>query len=681
MKFKAKKLISILLVVVIIISVAITGISSSFASAASPNPNRLPEYTPSAGVETRNVMFAMPGFWTGSEGSADRETWEKYGSTAGLYWWGGEDNPDEAPAAAGHGWPGWKMKKNPYIPNLCSTAMSKSAPNAIFSNFVDGGMDTSYPEYNAAKNTKDLQIEYFGQGDSDYYPKEFWDYLYDNYYDAFLENSEYSIKDFGDYAGNFFFDEYDDAIYQYIDDMVFVVDYNQMNMQISIVSGKGGYDGAFYFYYGNGEFGIWPTKELCVKQEGLSVDESGNVITDNETVDEQTGFILRKHTDAYDTTTKRDFVVFGNITGDYWNNKEINMTASPTDPTATTNQGEESTDTLKPPHITQNTNVEYTTNKVYFEAPDSWKNRKYVYMYLWNHTDDEEIIVWGSNKGKMTNEDSNTWSFDFNAKGITIDSGKQYGVIFTADWVVQTCELIMDASCLGDVAFCDGKQAENNVDYSGKTYVAWWNNADPEKCGPALCITTLGNVVGYSVWADTTKYDMLVDFIKSDSTVGLDFALKYNGKTAQETLDDLAEALGLSADDIEKAIAESGRTVDWKNPNTPTEPDPGEQFDENVKDAADYLLRYSGNDKMTAPKKVKELMSDLEVDYDSVEEALFYRCGGDFSKFKPAVEALHRADSIYMDVVKGDTNGDGVVDIIDATLIQMLAADKITSFD
>ncbi|MDO4882117.1 MAG: hypothetical protein Q3975_02095, partial [Oscillospiraceae bacterium] len=155
MKFKAKKLISILLVVVIIISVAITGISSSFASAAAPNPNRLPEYTPSAGVE----MFAMPGFWTGSEGSADRETWEKYGSTAGLYWWGGEDNPDEAPAAAGHGWPGWKMKKNPYIPNLYSTAMSKSAPNAIFSNFVDGGMDTSYPEYNAAKHTKDLQIE------------------------------------------------------------------------------------------------------------------------------------------------------------------------------------------------------------------------------------------------------------------------------------------------------------------------------------------------------------------------------------------------------------------------------------------------------------------------------------------------------------------------------------------
>lgn len=678
MKFKAKKLISILLVVVIIISVAITGISSSFAAgAAKPNPNRLPEYTPSAGVETRNVMFAMPGFWTGAEGSTNREIWEKYGSTAGLYWWGGDDNPDEAPAANGHGWPGWKMKRNPYIPNLYSTAMSKSAPNAIFSNFVDGGMDTSYPEYDAAQHTKDLQIGYFGQGDSDYYPLEFWDYLYDNYYDAFLDDSEYKITDFGDYADNFFFDEYDDAIYQYIDDMIFVVDYNQMNMQISVVSGKGGYDGAFYFYYGNGEFGIWPTKELCVKQEGLSVDESGKVITDGETVDEKTGFILREHTDAYDTTTKRDFVVFGNITGEYWNNKEINKPVSPTIPT------DDST-TFEPSHITPNPNVEYTTNKVYFEAPDFWKNYKNITMYLYNHNG-EEVIAWGSKKGNMTKEDGNTWSFDFNAKGITIDSGKQYGVIFTADWGVQTCDLIMDASCLGDVAFCDGKIAENSIDYSRKAYIAWWNNADPEKYGPALCITSLGNVVGYSVWADTTKYDMLVNFIKSDGMDGLNNALKYNGKTAQETLDDLAKALGLSADDIERAIAESGKFVDWQNPNgstpQPTVPGDDEQFEQNVKDAADYLLRYSGNDKMTAPKKVKELMSDLEVDYDSVEEALFYRCDGDFSKFKPAVEALHRADSLYMDVVKGDTNGDGVVDIIDATLIQMLAADKITSFD
>lgn len=133
----------------------------SAADAAPPDPYRLPEYTPSAGVETRKVMFAMPGSWTGEEGSTTRETWEKYGSSAGLYWWGGEDNPDEA---GSHGWPGWKMKKeDSNIPNLYSTLASRKAPNMIFSNFIDGGMDPSYPEYSTSQQTEDLQVEWFGE--------------------------------------------------------------------------------------------------------------------------------------------------------------------------------------------------------------------------------------------------------------------------------------------------------------------------------------------------------------------------------------------------------------------------------------------------------------------------------------------------------------------------------------
>lgn len=312
----------------------------SAADAAPPDPYRLPEYTPSAGVETRKVMFAMPGSWTGEEGSTTRETWEKYGSSAGLYWWGGEDNPDEA---GSHGWPGWKMKKeDSNIPNLYSTLASRKAPNMIFSNFIDGGMDTSYPEYNTSQQTKDLQIEYFGQGDSDYYPKEFWDYLYNNYEEDFLDDPNYQIEEFGDYAKNFFYDDVDSSIYQYIDNMVFVTDYHIDPNKVSPVSGKAGFPGAFYFYYGNGEFGIWPTREMCIEKEGLTVDADGKIVYEGtkknaetgedeafkETVDETNGFILRNHTDAYYTDKTRDFVVFGNFTGKYWSD-----TAAPEMPT------------------------------------------------------------------------------------------------------------------------------------------------------------------------------------------------------------------------------------------------------------------------------------------------------------------------------------------------------------
>lgn len=208
--------------------------------------------------------------------------------------------------------------------------------------------------------------------------------------------------------------------------------------------------------------------------------------------------------------------------------------------------------------------------KVYFEVnPDLWKNFKTVTLYLYPHGD-SPLITWGSKKGNMTYEDNNVWSFDFDAKGIELDSGKQYGMIFTGDWNVQTCDIIWDPSIMGDTAYCTGDQVENNVDSNKKSYYVKWKNADASKYAPPVCITSIGNIIGEALWAGTTYYDMLVAFIKSDGTDGLSNALKYNGKTAQQTLDDIAKKWGLSQDDIEKAIKEAGKEgqVDWKKSNS-----------------------------------------------------------------------------------------------------------------
>lgn len=324
-------------------ALAFSAIAGSMVTAsaelAPPNPYRLPEYTPSADVkETVTLKLAIPGAWVGAEGSPTRQTWEKYGSTAGIYWWGSLDNPDDYPDANTHGWPGWKMKKDGDAVNLYNTLIPKESPSFIFSNFIDGGMDTKYPEYDAAMQTKDLtQQEYYGEGDSDYYPKEFWDFIY-SYYDDFADDPNFEIPGFSNYAKNFFYSEDDDSIYHYADNMVFVVDIvNTDKAQVSPVSGKAGLDGGFYFYYGNGEFGIWPTKEMCIEKEGLTVDDDGNVVYEGtkknaetgedeaftETVQEKTGFITRKHIDAYDQKTEKDYVVFGNFTGKYWEDNEV----------------------------------------------------------------------------------------------------------------------------------------------------------------------------------------------------------------------------------------------------------------------------------------------------------------------------------------------------------------------
>ena len=205
-------------------------------------------------------------------------------------------------------------------------------------------------------------------------------------------------------------------------------------------------------------------------------------------------------------------------------------------------------------------------NKVYFEVNTSlWKNFKTVRLYMYAHDgSDFPLNTWGSKKGDMEEEGDNIWSFDFDKKGYTVDPGKQYGMIFCTDTGIQTCDIIFDSSVMGDTAYCTGDMVENNVDSNKKSYYVKWKNADPSKYAPPLCVTSIGNVIGEALWAGETKYNMLVNFIKSDGTDGLKNALTFNGKTAQQTLDEVAQKFGLGQDDIEKAIAESGKTVDWK---------------------------------------------------------------------------------------------------------------------
>ena len=202
-------------------------------------------------------------------------------------------------------------------------------------------------------------------------------------------------------------------------------------------------------------------------------------------------------------------------------------------------------------------------NVLKFKADTNiWKNIGTVTCYIYEHGG-EVLINWGGKKGKMTKGDNDVWSFDLDKAGITLASGKQYGVIFTSDWGVQTCDLITDSSCIGATASLSGEQVENNVDSNKKSYVVHWDGKDPTKLGPPICITSIGNVIGEAYWDGDTGYSMLVNFIKSNGKDGLSNAIKFNGKDEQKTLDDTAKALGLGADDVEKAIKESGKTVKW----------------------------------------------------------------------------------------------------------------------
>ena len=199
--------------------------------------------------------------------------------------------------------------------------------------------------------------------------------------------------------------------------------------------------------------------------------------------------------------------------------------------------------------------------KVYFYADPKLMNGT-ITLYIYDHTTGEELMPWGSKKAKMTSEGNNIWSFDFAEKGITLSEGKQYGIIITSDWGVQTCDIIFSTECLGDMLYAREATVENNIDSNKRSYVPEWVNADRKVYGLPICITSIGNVVGTSYWADEDAYSLFVHFLSSAGYGSLSNAIKYNGQTARETAEYVADELGLTSDEFDRALDETGVDLD-----------------------------------------------------------------------------------------------------------------------
>lgn len=189
----------------------------------------------------------------------------------------------------------------------------------------------------------------------------------------------------------------------------------------------------------------------------------------------------------------------------------------------------------------------------------TWNNSTYVSFHIWEYGQDP-FYAWGSKKEKGKDAGNGIWTYDLDAAGITIESGKQYCVIFYNNNLMQTYDLLFDASCIGDTAACTGVEYENPVDSNKKGLAAFWGKADKSVCGPVLCISSIGNVVGDCLPASASKQTMFETFLKDTLTN----AKTFSGKDDQAIIDDTAAALGLKIGNVEEAIKNSGVKVEWK---------------------------------------------------------------------------------------------------------------------
>lgn len=201
---------------------------------------------------------------------------------------------------------------------------------------------------------------------------------------------------------------------------------------------------------------------------------------------------------------------------------------------------------------------------LHFDASTTgWSNFKYIRFHIWEYGKDY-FYAWGSKNENATDNGDGIWSYNLTKKGITIEPGKTYCVIFATDTGMQTYDLMFDSTVLGDTAYCNSDIYENPWDNIKTLQAAVWKNQDASKFGPVLAVTSIGTVVGTCCPPETSPQEIFEEFLVEK----LMNARVFSGKDDQTILDDTAKVLGLNAKDVQSAIDSTGVSVKWSKRNT-----------------------------------------------------------------------------------------------------------------
>ncbi len=226
-----KRLLSLLFAGALVASVATVGVS-----AATDAEGRY-EHTDSK-VNTRRVWFYMPSDWY-------NDFSKQTGDTAGMYWWGG--------TGSGNPWCGYKTYADS-ASQMFYVDLPADVPMVIWNNYVNGEMDTEAPIYKAAFQTVDIPSEGIGKDDDSVYLEQ------EGFWEEMAESFKGDKSALGNFADTFENNE-DFGFMLNLDNMIYVLDDNTRYVSMSALSGKLGYSGQWYFYFGDGTYGSWPTPE------------------------------------------------------------------------------------------------------------------------------------------------------------------------------------------------------------------------------------------------------------------------------------------------------------------------------------------------------------------------------------------------------------------------------------
>ncbi len=199
-------------------------------------------------------------------------------------------------------------------------------------------------------------------------------------------------------------------------------------------------------------------------------------------------------------------------------------------------------------------------NTFNFDANSAgWNNFKKIFCHVWVYGGDA-FYAWQAKGEACTDKDGDgIWTYDLDAKKVSLDPNTLYAVIFSNENGMQTYNLLAGTACIGDTAYCDGTTYENPEDSSKTAQAAFWQGQDSATYGPEMCVTSIGNVVGTCCPSTTSRQGLFEGFL----TNNLENARTYSGKDDQTLIDDTAKALGLKQENVTEGIKNTGVSVAW----------------------------------------------------------------------------------------------------------------------
>ncbi len=489
-----KKLLSILLAAYMLATALAAGMITTNA-AIDDNGAYVPG--PEVTCGTNRYYFYMPDSWYNEKFGAD---------CAGMYWWGGTDcaieyGDDDSIVGK---WPGYKMQTADKDLSLYYIDCPKDVEVVLFNNTIDRGTrdyDSATGEYIyqygeeqflAAKQTVEVASNYYSSGDD-----EMYDCILDGkFFDVALEALQGDDKTFfGNFADNFY-EHSDWGISFNFNNMIFVID--PTDIIPNALTGKDEAIGNWYFYYGNGEYGALPNKEMA-KENNL----------------------------------------FYNL-ADY--TELIKPQPDPTIPEPTNPD---------PNPVVPATPDEPIENPVIsFDVGSSgWTNVKTVSCHVWRADGKQTNVgtewpTWGTKTEKCTYDvEKGIATYDL-SKTYNIfgkDDGNIYCVMFYANTGEMTYETIMNGSCIGDTMYVTGEMLESPEDSQKYCIEASWRN-NPD-CGARKRITSTGNIIGVTHPDGETDETMLAKYL-----------IDHCDSITVDTVQSLIDKLNVAPSDVSYAV-------------------------------------------------------------------------------------------------------------------------------